>query len=400
MELKESYLSCLQQSSLPIQNPLTVNKGMALVDVVSLLNTNINKHSCVLVEEKGQLLGLITERDLVKLAANGQDLREITVDTVMTKNLITMKASEAKDIFTVIKKLRCHHSRNLPILDNNNKIVGVVTVNSILTFLKPADILKYRQIAEVMSKNVIYTDGHTSLTDIAKLMATHKISCVVIGEKNNNQQVIARGIITERDIVRLHAQGLPFDELQAQTVMSTPLKMVQPEESLWSIQVHMQQHRIRRLAVGNSQGELLGIVTETDLVRAVDLTTLQNIVEILQEEVEELKDEKIKLLNRLNQELQIEVNQSKTKLQAEQEKEHLLASVALRIRQSVSLQTILQNTVTEVRQLLDNERVVISRYNCDGTHQVVVESVNKCELSLLGETPAIVGINFDQIQLI
>ena len=81
----------------------------------------------------------------------------------------------------------------------------------------------------------------------------------------------------------------------------------------------------------------------------------------------------------ISQRQQIE---AKIKIQASREK--LLSAISLRIRQSLDLQTILQQTVEEVRSCLETDRVVVYRF--DGNYQgsMVVESVLSPWNSLLG----------------
>ncbi|MBD2103724.1 PAS domain S-box protein [Leptolyngbya sp. FACHB-261] len=65
------------------------------------------------------------------------------------------------------------------------------------------------------------------------------------------------------------------------------------------------------------------------------------------------------------------------------EREQLLSTIALRIRQSLDLNEILNATVTGVRQLIQADRVVIYRFQPDWTGVVVVESVG------IGWTPMV-----------
>jgi len=57
------------------------------------------------------------------------------------------------------------------------------------------------------------------------------------------------------------------------------------------------------------------------------------------------------------------------------EQENLVAAIALRIRQSLDLSVILEQTVAEVRQFLQNDRVLIYRFEPDLSGVIVVESL-------------------------
>jgi PAS domain S-box-containing protein len=60
---------------------------------------------------------------------------------------------------------------------------------------------------------------------------------------------------------------------------------------------------------------------------------------------------------------------------AAQARERLFAAIALSVHQSLDLDEILDTTVTEVRQLLQTDRVLIYQFNRDCSGQIVVESV-------------------------
>ena len=66
------------------------------------------------------------------------------------------------------------------------------------------------------------------------------------------------------------------------------------------------------------------------------------------------------------------------------ERQRLLSAIALRIRQSLDLDAILQRTVAEVRQFAQMDRVVIYRFTPADTATVIAESVRDPWLSLLG----------------
>ncbi|MEB3829076.1 PAS domain S-box protein [Phormidium sp. CCY1219] len=62
-------------------------------------------------------------------------------------------------------------------------------------------------------------------------------------------------------------------------------------------------------------------------------------------------------------------------LQKQQEKLRLIGAIALRIRSSLNLNEILQNSVTEVRDILACDRVVVYQFNPDLSGTIVAESV-------------------------
>ncbi|MDJ0599139.1 MAG: MASE1 domain-containing protein [Crocosphaera sp.] len=79
-----------------------------------------------------------------------------------------------------------------------------------------------------------------------------------------------------------------------------------------------------------------------------------------------------------------ERQRAERQLRATLERDHLLAEVSLKIRQSLDLQQIFNTTVTEIRQLIQADRVFIASWQEGGRIEVVAESVNGHYPSLLG----------------
>lgn len=82
----------------------------------------------------------------------------------------------------------------------------------------------------------------------------------------------------------------------------------------------------------------------------------------------------------------IEAVQLRSQLQQRIEKERLIAQISQQINQSLNLDEILQTTVTEVRQFLNVDRVIVFQLQPDGNGKIVTESVQAKWQSLLSST--------------
>ncbi|MBW4581127.1 MAG: GAF domain-containing protein [Tildeniella nuda ZEHNDER 1965/U140] len=80
-----------------------------------------------------------------------------------------------------------------------------------------------------------------------------------------------------------------------------------------------------------------------------------------------------------------EYKQAETILRQQAERERLLVAIAQRVRQSLNLDEILNTTVTEVRQLLQTDRVIMYRFEPDWSGFVIVESVSDRWTPMLGQ---------------
>lgn len=80
----------------------------------------------------GKLLGIFTERDALRLLADGADL-SAPVASVMIKNPVTLRASDT--VGHAIALMSAGGFRRLPIVDSDGRILGVLKVSNILRHL-------------------------------------------------------------------------------------------------------------------------------------------------------------------------------------------------------------------------------------------------------------------------
>jgi PAS domain S-box-containing protein len=316
-------------ASIVDRQPLTVDPDTLLVEVISLmsqakgrncllpvtdlaptsaipleqsLRENIAPHhSAVLVLANDRLVGIFTERDLVKLTASQRSLQGVKVGEVMTTALQTLVLSDRHTVMSALTIFQQHQIRHLPILDDRQQLIGIVTPAHIRQILQPVNLLKFRSVAEVMVSEVVHAVPTTTILQIAQIMTERNISSIVIVDSQQPLQPV--GIITEQDIVQFQTLELDLEQLLVGSVMSSPLFCLQPSDSLWSAQQIMASKQIRRLVITNNRGELAGILTQSNLLQLLDPLEMLSMLDSLQSQLIERATE----LEQTNQELQAEV---------------------------------------------------------------------------------------------
>jgi PAS domain S-box-containing protein len=306
-------------ASIVDRQPLMVNPEMSLIEVISLmsqakgrqcllptvdrsLDLDIAAHySSVLVVTGDRLLGILTERDLVKIAASQRDLQGIKVADVMTTELQTLVLSEQQTVMNALKIFQLHQIRHLPILDERSRPIGIVTPEHIRQVLQPVNLLKFQSVAEGMTTDVVRAPPTAKLLQIVQMMADLQVSSIVIVA--DEQPLHPVGIVTEQDVVQFQALALDLERLCAAQVMSSPLFCLQPTDSLWSAQQVMQTRNIRRLVIINDLDELVGILTQSNLLQLLDPLEMLYLLEKLQTEMLQRSTE----LEHSNRELRLEV---------------------------------------------------------------------------------------------
>jgi diguanylate cyclase (GGDEF)-like protein/PAS domain S-box-containing protein len=89
--------------------------------------------------------------------------------------------------------------------------------------------------------------------------------------------------------------------------------------------------------------------------------------------------------NALLQQEVTERRRNEIAIQQQAQRERLMGAIAQRIRQSLNLEEILNTTVTEVRQFLQVDRVILYRFEANWSGTVTVESVEAGWMQLLGK---------------
>ncbi|RJQ17141.1 CBS domain-containing protein [Candidatus Woesearchaeota archaeon] len=122
------------------------------------------------------------------------------------------------------------------------------------------------EVSGIMVKNVVTFTVKDSVEKIAKEMTKKNISCVVIIDKKGKPI----SVITERDLLKkIVSKGITIKGLIAKNIMSDGLITVQGNENVFRAAALMEKKKIRRLPVVDKTGKLIGLVTETDIVKSL-----------------------------------------------------------------------------------------------------------------------------------
>ena len=96
-----------------------------------IINQNLDKNShpvsCILVISQNKLKGIFTAKDVVRLTATATDLSGLTIAEVMIQPVITVERSQLENFLTLLSILHQHQISHLPVVDENNQLVGIIT---------------------------------------------------------------------------------------------------------------------------------------------------------------------------------------------------------------------------------------------------------------------------------
>jgi len=125
-------------------------------------------------------------------------------------------------------------------------------------------------VKDLMTKNVVTIDSSKTVAEAAVLMSENDIGDLVVMEDNTPV-----GIVTERDFVRrVLAEKKPVS-IKVSEVMTTPLKVIDPDAPIKEAARRMVNKKIRRLPV-IKDNKLVGILTAADFAKHLSKKTLSD----------------------------------------------------------------------------------------------------------------------------
>ena len=265
----------------------------------ALLIYNISR---VILAKDDKPLGILTEKDISRFLyedTSNRNIKEIRLDEVASKELIT--ASEESDLKTCAKLMIDNKLSSIVIVDTVGNLKGIFTKSDMVDVYAKY-YTKKRLVEEYMTKRVFTVDPDETVQSVLLLMVNNKVSRIVV---TRNSKPI--GIITGRDLLPMSAlsdtyftiyqtdthkkmvgsehieeQVLPKRQKYSQYVPSGVISIflakdvmthdpitISKDSDLATAARIMSRNRISGIPVINSSENLNGIVTKSDIIKAI-----------------------------------------------------------------------------------------------------------------------------------
>ncbi|MEV8099898.1 CBS domain-containing protein [Kitasatospora sp. NPDC085879] len=134
--------------------------------------------------------------------------------------------------------------------------------------------MRHRQVADVMTREVVRVPPGAGFREIAATLAVHRISAVPVVDEAERPI----GIVSEADL--MHTQAVQDDPDEMRTVprpegdrttaaglMSAPPVCIAADASVVAAARHMERNSVKHLPVVDADGRLVGMVSRADLVK-------------------------------------------------------------------------------------------------------------------------------------
>jgi CBS domain-containing protein len=118
-------------------------------------------------------------------------------------------------------------------------------------------------VEKLMSKRVVTIDASSSAFDATREIMDRDIGCVVVLK---GKKIV--GIVTKGDILREAVmKRLDTQQLNIERIMTQPVLTIEPTKTLAEASLLMAQENLSKLPVVSKNGDLVGIITSSDIIR-------------------------------------------------------------------------------------------------------------------------------------
>jgi len=244
-----------------IQGPaLSIPADADIAEALRLMGER--RISCLLVEQDGKICGIVTEKDLVRTYAGVAGHACSTVAEIMTASPLTVPHTMGH--LEAYRLMTEKGIRHLPVTGIDGEVIGIITESDYIRTLGADYYIRLKDVASAMAP-VFILPPEAPLRQALDMLARSDVSCVVIGDVQG-----ARGILTERDVVRLLRSDIPPDVTRVDTVMNHPVVTVGRDSSLLDASTILSEKHIRRVVVVDRDGHPVGILSQHEIVKGLE----------------------------------------------------------------------------------------------------------------------------------
>jgi predicted transcriptional regulator len=255
---------------------ISVNPDSSIFEVLQKMQSNFVKR--LVITDKTKPLGIITERDIDKFLDDDKTARainEIPVKHLMQKNIVLITDGLEDDFYQCASKMKNLKIGSIILVDKNGDLSGIVSRTDVVKSYATIFGGKYL-VKDFMSTKLVTCRKSDSLKFALSLMNQNKVSRLVVTDENG----LAMGLITTNTLLthsdyftKGHTRSrdylLPLDkDTTVNDLLEGNLVTIREDEDLAKAASLMIKHKISGIPVLDSNQNLIGLVSKTDVVEA------------------------------------------------------------------------------------------------------------------------------------
>lgn len=275
-----------------IKDVIVAPASTSIINIANMMTKNNVRRIPITDPGSGKILGIITTMDILNFFGGGEKYKVITdkyegnflsainapIREIMTKGVKTLNIKDTiVDATTVMLESKIG---GLPIVDDDDKLVGILTEGDVVGKLK--NIIAGSDVEDVMTSDVMTTTPGTRIEGVTKIMVRNSIRRIpIVGEdpKDNTEKLL--GFITATDILKYIGDHKLFTELfsnEGNDVVDITIDKLMEKDVITTdkyaktediIEI-MEENDIKGVpVVDNETGKLEGIITVRDLLKTI-----------------------------------------------------------------------------------------------------------------------------------
>ena len=215
--------------------------------------------SSIVVMKDEQVVGIWTEHDALSAGDNPREL-DRPVSEVMSHPVLTLEANTP--LGEAAMKFKQSGVRHFVVV-RDGAAIGVLTQTDIVVNQGAEFFLHLKPIESIRVHPPVVVPEQATLHEVIARMRAQRLDAILVGYDDGEH-----GILTERDIVRLLADGGADGEVGAYA--SKPLQMLTAKQSLYAAQRFMTEHNMRHVGIQDEGGRLTGLLCFADVLQSIE----------------------------------------------------------------------------------------------------------------------------------
>ena len=259
---------------------ITIRPELSIFDALLQMQTNFVKH--IVIAAKNIPIGIVTERDINRFLGEDKTahaLDEIPIKHVMQKNIITITDDMEDHFVQCATRMKTFKIGSVVIINDNGELIGIVSRTD-LTKLYASVFGGNYLVKNFMSKKVVTCRRSDSLKFALNLMNKNQVSRLIATDEDGYPVglISTNTLLTHSDYftkgkTRSRNYLLPIDveKLTVNDLLTDELLTINEEDDLATAANKMIKNNVGGIPVVDSNKNLIGIVSKTDVVRAFSI---------------------------------------------------------------------------------------------------------------------------------
>ena len=259
---------------------IAIRPESSIFDALLQMQTNFVKH--IVIAVKNIPVGIVTERDINRFLGEDKTahaIDEIPIKHVMQKNVITITDGTEDHFDQCATRMETFKIGSVVIVNDNGELLGIVSRTDLTKSYASVFGGNYL-VKNFMNKKVVTCRKSDSLKFALNLMNKNQVSRLIVTDENGYPigLISTNTLLTHSDYftkckTRSRDYLLPIngDKLTVSDLLADELLIINEEEDLATAASKMIKNKVGGIPVVDSNQNLIGIVSKTDVVRAFSI---------------------------------------------------------------------------------------------------------------------------------